>query len=117
LYVMEVVFRWLSGSGKGETHFVEEIAGGDAVLSAEGRKPIVPGRGVSLRFQGGRGGHECGRAWRVLSCIGLVAALCGDLLFKLSEAIGQLESLDTLGDIGDQLRESRRFIHRDLACR
>jgi hypothetical protein len=134
LYVMEVVFRWLIGSGKSEAHFVDEVAGGDGVLSPESRKPIVTGRGVSLSsvkaeeherarpwqdlgFKAGDAGTSAGEHWRVLSFVGLVAALCSDLLFKTIEAIGQFVSIDHLGDVGDQLRESRRFIHRDLACR
>jgi hypothetical protein len=70
---MEVVFRWLSGSGKSEAHFVEEIAGGDAVISPEGRKPIVPGRSVSLPSVKAEE-HERARPWQ-------------DLGFKAGEAV------------------------------
>ena len=41
-------FAQPGGSGEGDAHFVDMVAGCDAVLSLEGRKLFVSGRGVRL---------------------------------------------------------------------
>ena len=103
--------EWVDGLGECDGHFVDDVAGGDAVLGLEGRKLLVSGRGIRPLIIGKVGEHEVatlGGSWPQEPSVGLgcgcswVASFRGELFFKLGEAGDDLDRLNGLGDVADE---------------